>query len=57
MFVGPVLLPEGFAARELRRAAETLFDAQQLIIFGDSISTAGGAGLDLAGVGRNREIR
>ena len=43
-------------ARELRGVAQSLFDAQQLIVFRDAVGAAGRSGLDLARVGGHREI-
>src|SRR6516165_252347 len=39
-----------------RGGPQVLLDAQQLIVLGDAIGAAGGAGLDLAGVGGYRDV-
>ncbi len=39
-----------------RVVAEVLFDAKELVVFGDSVSSVGGAGFDLAAVGGDGEV-
>src|SRR2546421_1514676 len=41
---------------EARGRAQVCFDAQELIVLGDAVGARERAGLDLAGVGRNREV-
>ena len=36
--------------------AEFLFDAEELVVFGDAVGAGGGAGLDLSGSGGDSEI-
>src|ERR1044071_5084863 len=38
-------------------AAEELFDAEQLIVFGDAVGAAEGPGFDLAGIGGHGDVR
>src|SRR4051794_24657049 len=45
-------VPAGIA----RRGAELLLDAQQLVVLVDALATRRRTGLDLAGVGANRQI-
>ena len=47
---------EGLHPRVVGDVAELLLDAQQLVVLGDAVGAAGGAGLDLAGVGRHGEV-
>ena len=42
--------------RILRGAAKLLLDAEKLVVLGDALAAAGGAGLDLAGVQRNGQV-
>jgi hypothetical protein len=44
------------SAGEACGAAEILFEAQELIVFGDAIRARQRSGFDLSGIGRNREI-
>src|SRR5690606_24716254 len=55
----PALLQprENAPARVVRRGAQLLFDAQQLIVLGHPVRTAGRAGLDLPRVQRHGQIR
>src|SRR6478609_605471 len=39
-----------------RRVAQLLFDAQQLVVLGETVGTGQRAGLDLAAVGRHRQV-
>ena len=43
-------------SRILRGAAKLLLDAEKLVVLGDALAAAGGAGLDLAGVQRNGQV-
>ena len=36
--------------------AQLFFDAEELVVFGDAVGTAGGAGFDLAGAGAYGEV-
>ena len=47
---------EGFDAEEFGGLAELFFDAQELVVLGDAVGAAGGAGLDLAGVGGHGDV-
>nr|pir phosphopyruvate hydratase - Deinococcus radiodurans (strain R1) [Deinococcus radiodurans] len=49
-------LAQRLAAREHGSVAELVFDAQQLVVLGDTVRAAGRAGLDLPGVGRHSEV-
>ena len=44
-------------ARVSRSCAELVFDPEEAVVFCDAVRTRGGAGLDLTGVGGNRDIR
>ena len=47
---------EGGAARVASASAECPFDTQQLIVLRRPFAAASAAGLDLAGVGRDRDV-
>ena len=49
-------LAEQGSAWETGGGAEFFFDAQELVVFGDAVGAAGGAGFDLAGAGGYGEI-
>src|SRR6266849_10702749 len=49
-------LTKGSFAVEAGGGAEFLFDAEELVVFGDAIGAAGGASLDLAGGGGDGEV-
>jgi hypothetical protein len=49
-------LPEDLSAEELRGWTESLFNAEQLVVFRDAIGAARRARLNLAGIGGDREI-
>src|SRR6266849_9581804 len=51
-----LILTKGSFAVEAGGGAEFLFDAEELVVFGDAVGAAGGAGLDLAGGGGDGEI-
>src|ERR1051326_9220025 len=54
---GPLREPgEGGRAAPRRRGAEALLDAQELVVLGHAVAARGGAGLDLARVGRHRDV-
>src|SRR5688572_6652859 len=44
------------AAGEAGDVAEVVGDAEELVVLGDAVAARGGAGLDLAGVGRDGEV-
>ncbi len=48
---------EGAAAGVDGGVAQFLLDAQQLVVLRDAVGAGGGAGLDLAGVRRDRDVR
>src|SRR6187549_3643004 len=39
-----------------RAGAQLLFDAEELIVLGDTVGAGSGPGLDLASVGRDRDV-
>ena len=43
-------------AEILSHIVQLLLDAEQLVVLGDPVSAAGGAGLDLAGVGAHHDV-
>src|SRR5207302_2518576 len=47
---------EGGAAGVAGGGAEVGLDAQQLVVLGHALAAGGGAGLDLAGVGRDDQV-
>ena len=47
---------ERVAARIARRVAQVLLDAQELVVLGDAVRARQRAGLDLAGVGADRDV-
>ncbi|SRR6266849_97704 len=51
-----LILTKGSFAVEAGGGAEFLFDAEELVVFGDAVGAAGGAGLDLACGGSHGEI-
>jgi len=53
---GLTLFSQRRAAIKAGGGAEFLFDAKELIVFGDAVGAAGGAGFDLAGGGGDGEI-
>src|SRR5713101_9589241 len=52
-----LILTKGSFAVEAGGGAEFLFDAEELVVFGDAVGAAGGAGLDLAGGGDRKSTR
>src|SRR5437763_86070 len=51
-----LLALDGSPAQKLRRFSQFFLDAQQLVVLGDAVGAAGGAGLDLAGPEADREV-
>src|SRR4029077_13340909 len=51
-----VVVVQGFEAEINRSGAEFFFDAEELVVLGDAIGAAGGAGLDLANAGGDSKI-
>src|SRR3954453_23157053 len=52
----PTEAREGGRAGVASRVVELLLDAQQLVVLGDPLGPSGRPGLDLAAVGRDREV-
>src|SRR6201998_1132697 len=50
------LVVQRVQAQEPRRPAQFFLNPQQLVVLGDAVGTRGGAGFDLAGAGRDRQI-
>src|SRR5216684_5214264 len=51
-----LILTKGSFAVEAGGGTEFLFDAEELVVFGDAVGAAAGAGFDLAGGGSDGEI-
>src|ERR1700712_2606987 len=49
-------LDEGLQAGKAGRGAELLLDPEKAVVLGDPVRARGGAGLDLAGAGGDREV-